>query len=56
MEEIIETDWAVVLCKGAAGRGETASYLVTSYHGGGEFITMPLNSQHANLLYIEGAH
>lgn len=36
--------------------GETASYLVTSCHRGGEFIMMPLNSHHANLLYIEGAH
>lgn len=36
--------------------GEKASYLVTSCHGGGEFIMMPLNNQHANLLNIEEAH
>lgn len=36
--------------------GEKASYLVTSCHEGGEYIMMPLNSQHANLLYIEEAH
>lgn len=38
--------------------GEKVSYLVTSCHGGGrrEFITMPRNSRHANVLNIEEAH
>lgn len=49
---MIETD----CCAREQQVGEKASYLVTSCHGGGEFIMMPLNSQHENVLIIEEAH